>query len=89
MAHSLHSLKAYKNDFFVPFTKNGIFKLTKCGLSPKGLCILRSVTLIMVKTYNYKSLQSFIWRYFYCAFLRFCLGTDSNVEPGVGKFGCI
>ena len=59
---------------------------------------------IMVKTYNcscnrnmylwwcsnvYKRLQSFIWRYFYCAFLRFCLGTDSNVQPGVGKFGCI
>ena len=38
---------------------------------------------------SYKSLQSFIWRHFYCAFLRFCLGTDSNVEPGVGKFGCI
>ena len=70
----------------------------------KGLCILRSVTRIMVKTYNcscnrnmylwwcsnvYKRLQSFIWRYFYCAFLRFCLGIDSNVQPGVGKFGCI
>ena len=37
----------------------------------------------------YKRLQSFIWRYFYCAFLRFCLGLDSNVQPGVGKFGCI
>ena len=90
--------------FFVPFTKNGIFRLTKCGLSPKGLCILRSVTRIMVKTYNcscnrnmylwwcsnvYKRLQSFIWRYFYCAFLGFCLGIDSNVRLGVGKFGCI
>ena len=44
--------KLIKLTFFVPFTKNGIFKLTKCGLSPKGLCILRSVTRIMVKTYN-------------------------------------
>ena len=74
--------KLIKLAFFVPFTKNGIFKLTKCGLSSKGLCILRSVTRIMVKTYNcscnsnmylwwcsnvYKRLQSFIWRYFYCA----------------------
>ena len=65
--------------FFVPFTKNGIFKLTKCGISPKVLCILRSVTRIMVKKYNcscnrnmylwwcsnvYKRFQSFIWRYF-------------------------
>ena len=37
----------------------------------------------------YKRLQSFIWRYFYCTFLRLCLGIDSNVQPGVGKFGCI
>ena len=44
--------KLIKLTFFVPFTKNGIFKLTKCGLSPKGFCILRSVTRIMVKTYN-------------------------------------
>ena len=44
--------KLIKMTFFVPFTKNGIFKLTKCGLSPKGFCILRSVTQIMVKTYN-------------------------------------
>ena len=70
----------------------------------KGLCILCSVTRIMVKTYNcrcnrnmylrwysnvYKRLQSFIWRYFYCAFLGSCLGIDRNVQPGVGKFGCI
>ena len=102
MARSLQSL--IKLTLFVPFTKNGISRLTKCGLSPKGLCILPSVTRIMVKTYNcscnrnmylwwcsnvYKRLQSFIWRYFYCAFLRFCLGIDSNVQPGVGKFGCI
>ena len=45
--------KLIKLTFFVPFTKNGKFKLTKCGLSPKGFCILRSVTRIMVKTYNY------------------------------------
>ena len=44
--------KLIKLTFFVPFTKNGKFKLTKCGLSPKGFCILRSVTRIMVKTYN-------------------------------------
>ena len=30
----------------MPFTKNGMFKLTKCGLSPKGFSILRSVTWI-------------------------------------------
>ena len=35
---------------FVPFTTNGIFNLTKCGLSPKGFCILRIVTRILVKT---------------------------------------
>ena len=35
--------KLIKLTFFVPFTKNGIFKLTKCGLSPKGFCILCSV----------------------------------------------
>ena len=44
--------KLIKLTFFIPFTKNGIFKLTKCGLSPKGFCILHSVTRIMVKTYN-------------------------------------
>ena len=69
----------------------------------KGLCILRSVTRIMVKTYNcscnrnmylwwcsnvYKRLQSFIWRYFYCTFLGF-LAICSNVQPGVGKFDWI
>ena len=41
-----------KLTFCVRFTKNGIFKLTKCGLSPKGFCFLRSVTHIMVKKYN-------------------------------------
>ena len=41
--------KLTKLTVFVPFTKNGIFKLTKCGLSPKGLCILRSVTRIWLK----------------------------------------
>ena len=70
----------------------------------KGFYILCSVTRIIVKTYNcscnrnmylwwcsnvYKwRLQSFIWRYFHCAFLGFCLGIfGSNVQPGVGKFG--
>ena len=28
-------IKLVKLTFFVPFTKNGIFKLTKCGLSPE------------------------------------------------------
>ena len=42
--------KLTKMTFFVPFSKNGTFKLRKCGLSPKGLRILRSVTRIMVKT---------------------------------------
>ena len=30
----------------------------------------------------------FIRRYFNCAFLGSSLGMDSNVQPGVGKFGC-
>ena len=96
--------KLIRLTFFEPFTKKGVFKLTKCGLSPKGLCILNSVIRVMVKTYNcscnrnmylwwcsnvYKRLQCFIWRYFYCAFLGCCLEIDSNVQPGVGKFGCI
>ena len=57
----------------------------------------------MVKTYNCscnknmylwwccnvykKRLQSFIWRYFYCAFLGSSLGMDRSVQPGVGKLG--
>ena len=44
--------KLIKLTFFVPFTKNGILRLTKCGLFPKGSCILRRGTRIMVKTYN-------------------------------------
>ena len=44
--------KHTKLTFFVRFIKNGVFKLTKCGVSPKGFCILRSVIQIMVKTYN-------------------------------------
>ena len=68
----------------------------------KGFCILRSATRSMVKTYNcscnrnmclwwcsnvYKRLQSFIWRYFYCAFLGSSLGMDSNAmcSPGWGN----
>ena len=38
-----HRIKLIKLTFFVLFTKNGIFKLTKCGLSPRGFCILCSV----------------------------------------------
>ena len=37
----------------------------------------------------YKRLQSFISRFFYSVFLGFFLGIDSNVQPGVGKFGYI
>ena len=37
-------IKLIKLTFFVPFTKNGIFKLTKRGLSPIGFCILCSVS---------------------------------------------
>ena len=68
----------------------------------KGFCILRSATRSMVKTYNcscnrnmclwwcsnvYKRLQSFIWRYFYCAFLGSSLGIfDSAMcSPGWGN----
>ena len=80
--------------------KKGIFKHTKCGLSRKGLCILRSVTRIMIKTYNcscnrnmylwwcsnvYRRLPSFIWRYFYCAFLGFCLGIESKCAARGGE----
>ena len=35
----------------------------------------------------YKRLQSFIGRYFYCAFLRFCLGIVSNEQPGMSSLG--
>ena len=38
-----HRIKLIKLTFFVPFTKNGIFKLTKCGVCPKDFCILRRV----------------------------------------------
>ena len=41
-----HFVKLKILTFVVPFTKNGTFKLTKYGLSPKGFCILRSVTRI-------------------------------------------
>ena len=107
MAHSLQSLyKACKTDFLCTLNllRMVYLNLQNVDFLLKGFCILRSVTRIMVKTYNcscnrnmylwwcsnvYKRLQSFIWRYFYCAFLGFCLGIDSNVQPGVGKFGCI
>ena len=35
-ARESFAIKVVKLTFFVPFTKNGIFKLTKCGLSPEG-----------------------------------------------------
>ena len=54
----------------------------------KGFCILRSVTRIMVKTYNCSCNRNmYLW---WCSFFGFCLGIlDSNVQLGVGKFGCI
>ena len=68
----------------------------------KGFCILRSVTriellkrLIAVETGAciFGDAATFInkdWKYFYCAPLGSSLGIfDSNVQPGVGKFGCI
>ena len=39
-----HHINLIKLTFFVPFTKNGIFRLTRSGLSPKGFCILCSVS---------------------------------------------
>ena len=42
--------KLIKLTFFVPFTKNGKFKLTKCGLSPKGFCIPVSYTHLTLPT---------------------------------------
>ena len=30
-----HRINLIKLTFFVPFTENGIFKLKKCGVSPK------------------------------------------------------
>ena len=38
-----HRINLIKLTFFVPFSENGIFKLKKCGVSPKGYCILSSV----------------------------------------------
>ena len=54
--------KLIKLTFFVPFTKNRIFKLTKCGLSPKGFCILCSVTWVIVKTCNCScNMNIYLW----------------------------
>ena len=93
--------------FFVPFTKYGIFKLTKYGLSPKGFCILRSVTRIMIKKYNCSCNRNmYVWwrsnviqikiSEFYLEIFLLCLSWvqpwdiwQRNVQPGVGKFGCI
>ena len=38
-----HRINLVKLTFFVPFTENGIFKLKKCGVSPRGFCFLSSV----------------------------------------------
>ena len=37
--------KLIKLTFFVRFAKNGIFRVTKCGLFPKGSCNLRALWL--------------------------------------------
>ena len=78
--------KLIKLTFFVPFTKNGIFRLTKCGLSPKGLCILRSVTRIMVKTYNCSCNRTCIFGYA-ATFIKDCrvLFGDIFIVPFLGS----
>ena len=46
-----------------------------------GTCIFGDATTFI------KDCRVLFGGYVYCAFLGFCLGTDSNVLPGVGKFG--
>ena len=124
MAHSLQSLfKACKTDFLCTLNllRMVYLNLQNVDFLLKGFCILRSVTRIMVKTYNCScnrnmyfwwcsnvALQpntainsqnstncislrlacnaEFIWKYFHCAFLGFCLGIfDSNVQSWGGE----
>ena len=48
-----HRIKLVKLTFFVPFTKNGLFKLTKCGISPERfLYSTQCNTDYGYKTYN-------------------------------------
>ena len=88
-----HCMKLVKLTFFVPSTKNGIFKLTKCGLSPKGFCILRSsiktriewlkrIIVAVIRACIFGDATTFInkdWRVLF--------GDIFIVQPGVGKFG--
>ena len=86
-----------------PLLRTVIFKLTKCGLSREGFCILRSVTRIDWLKHTiadrcnrnmylwwcsnvYKlRLQSFVWRYFYCAFPGSSLEIFDMCSPGWGN----
>ena len=88
-----HCMKLVKLTFFVPFTKNGIFKLTKCGLSPKGFCILRSsiktriewlkrIIAAVIRACIFGDATTFInkdWRVIF--------GDIFIVQPGVARFG--
>ena len=88
-----HCMKLVKLTFFVPFTKNGIFKLTKCGLSPKGFCILRSsiktriewlkrIIVAVIRECIFGDATTFINKDWRVSF-----GDIFIVQPGVGKFG--
>ena len=87
---------------YASFGTNGILKLTKYGLSPKGFCTRRSVTPIEwlkriiatgicifgdAATFKEKDCGVlFGLRYFYCPFGSSRALFDSKVQPGVGKF---
>ena len=95
--------KLIKLTFFYPLLRTVIFKVTKCGLSREGFCILRSVTRIDWLKHTiadrcnrnmclwwcsnvYKlRLQSFVWRYFYCAFPGSSLEIFDMCSPGWGN----
>ena len=65
--------------------KTRIEWLTRIIAALTGTCIFGDAV-----TFINKDCRVLFWRYFHCAFLGFCLGIfDSNVQPGVGKFGCI
>ena len=93
MAYSLQSLyKGCKTDFLCTLNILRIVCLNLPNLDflLRGFCILRSFTRIMVKTYNCRHVSLVMQQCFHCAFLGFCLRIfGSNVQPGVGKFGCI
>ena len=99
--HYNHHIKLIKLTFLVPFTKNDIFELTKCGLSPKGFymqCIktriewLKRIIAALTGTCIFGDAVKFINKdsrvLFGDIFIGSRLGIDINVQPGVGKFGC-